>query len=288
MMRLAEIEAHVTGMSELLDIVGAMRSLASMRLQAAHRSLPGVARYAETMAAAIGAALLLLPEGAPAVRSAPGRSALVLCTAEHGFVGAFNQRILDAADAVQRPGDALFLLGSRGAALAHERGRPITWAHPMATRPASVPETVRRLTVELYRSLADGTATRVEVIFARHRQGSPMGIERRRLFPLDLAAFALTRPGVPPLHNLPAAGLLEKLIADYVFALLTEAAFESLASENAARFAAMATAHDNVSQKLNQLRQDARQARQDEATTELLDLVTGAEALRDAEFPSGS
>jgi F-type H+-transporting ATPase subunit gamma len=286
--RLAEIEAHVAGMGQLLDIVGAMRSLASMRLLEAHRSLPGVARYAETMAGAIGAALLLVPEGVPALRSAPGRRALVLCTAEHGFVGGFNQRILDAAEAVLHPGDALFLLGSRGGALAQERGRMAVWAHPMATRPASVPETIRRLTTELYRAMADGEVTRVEVIFARHRQGSPLAIERQLLFPLDLAAFALTRSRLPPLHNLPAEALLEKLIADYVFALLTEAAFESLASENAARFAAMAAAHDNVSRKLDQLRQDARQARQDEITTELLDLVTGAEALRDAEIPSGA
>jgi F-type H+-transporting ATPase subunit gamma len=61
--------------------------------------------------------------------------------------------------------------------------------------------------------------------------------------------------------------------------MLTEAAVEALAAENAARFAAMDAAHDNVSKKLEQLRQDARQARQDEITTELLDLVTGAEAL---------
>jgi hypothetical protein len=73
--------------------------------------------------------------------------------------------------------------------------------------------------------------------------------------------------------------LLEKLVADYVFALLTESAVEGLAAENAARFAAMDAAHDNVSKKLEQLRQDARQARQDEITTELLDRVTGAEAL---------
>jgi F-type H+-transporting ATPase subunit gamma len=280
---LAEVEAHVASMGGLLDIVGAMRSLASMRLQEAHRSLPGVARYAETLEAAIGAALLLLPEGASAARSAPGRRAFVLCTAEHGFVGAFNQRILDAADAVLGPGDALFLLGSRGAALAQERGRPAVWAHPMATRPASVPETIRRLTAELFRAIADGEVTRVEVIFARHRQGSALAIERRLLLPLDLAGVAPTRPRLPPLHNLPAEALLEKLIADYVFALLTEAAFESLASENAARFAAMVSVHDNVAQKLDQLRQDARQARQSEITTELIDLVTGAEALREAE-----
>jgi F-type H+-transporting ATPase subunit gamma len=68
-------------------------------------------------------------------------------------------------------------------------------------------------------------------------------------------------------------------MAEYLFALLMEAAVESIASENAARFAAMESAHDNVSKKLSRLRQDARQARQSEITAELLDLITGAEAL---------
>jgi len=38
----------------------------------------------------------------------------------------------------------------------------------------------------------------------------------------------------------------------------------------------MGSAHDNVSKKLEELRQDSGQARQSEITTELLDLVTGA------------
>jgi len=50
----------------------------------------------------------------------------------------------------------------------------------------------------------------------------------------------------------------------------------------------MDSAHENVSRKLEELRQDARQARQDEITTELLDLVTGAEALRSAERRFGA
>jgi F-type H+-transporting ATPase subunit gamma len=68
-------------------------------------------------------------------------------------------------------------------------------------------------------------------------------------------------------------------MAEYVFALLTEAAIESIASENAARFAAMDSAHENVTKKLEQLHQSARQARQTEVTMELLDLVVGSEAL---------
>jgi F-type H+-transporting ATPase subunit gamma len=283
MIRLAEIETQIAGISQLLDIVGAMRSLASMRVQEAHRALPGIRRYAETMAAAIGSALLLMPEPSSAGGAAHGRRAFILCTAEHGFVGGFNARVLDAAERVLDFDDILFVLGSRGTGLARERRWTTAWAHPMATRPEGVPETVRLLTAELYRLIARGHIARVDVMFARHRQGIAAAIERRQLFPLDLASFALKQPRLPPLHNLAPDVLLEKLAADYVFALLTEAAVESLASENAARFAAMGSAHDNVSKKLEELRQDARQARQTEITTELLDLVTGAEALHSAE-----
>jgi F-type H+-transporting ATPase subunit gamma len=281
MTRLTEIEARIASMGELLDIVGAMRSLASMRMQEAHRALPHIRRYAETMASSIGAALLLLPETRPGRRRATGRRAFVLCTAEHGLVGGFNERILDAAERLLDPDDAVFVLGSRGAALAQERSRPPVWAYPMATRTEGVPETVQHLTAELYDWIARGDVARVEVMFARHRQGSGATIERRILFPVDLASFALAQPRLPPLHHLPPAILVEKLIADYVFALLAEAALEALTSENAARFAAMESAHENVLKKLEQLQQDARQARQDEITTELLDLATGTEAIQE-------
>ena len=103
-------------------------------------------------------------------------------------------------------------------------------------------------------------------------------MEHRLLLPLDTSALAGPQRRLSPLHNLRPAALLERVIAEYVFALLTEAAVESIASENAARFAAMEAAHDNVSKKLEELRQSAREARQTEITAELLDLITGTQA----------
>src|SRR6266700_2777865 len=110
--------------------------------------------------------------------------------------------------------------------------------------PRDVPETIRHLTAELYGWIARGDLARVEVMFARHRQGSGATMERSLLFPVDLSSFAPGQPRLPPLHNLPPAMLLEKLIADYVFGLLTEAAIEALTSENAARFTATDSAHE--------------------------------------------
>jgi F-type H+-transporting ATPase subunit gamma len=278
MTRLAEIESHIGNMVELREIVGAMRSLASMRVQEAQHTLPGIRSYAQTMATGIGAALLLMPEPRATFGREQGRQALVLCTAEHGFVGAFNEHLLDAARASIAAGDLLFILGTRGGAAAEGRDWATAWAQSMATRPAGVPETIRALTAELYRRIGAGDVAQVAVMFARHRQTSGMTIERRLLLPVDPASLAPARWRQPPLHNLSPDDLLQKLIADYVFALLTEAAVESLASENAARFAAMQSAHDNVARKVEELRQEARQARQTEITAELLDLVTGVEA----------
>jgi F-type H+-transporting ATPase subunit gamma len=283
-MRLAEIETHIASISELFDIVGAMRSLASMRMQEAYRTLPCIRRYAETMAAAIGSALSLMPEPR-SERSAPRRRALIVCAAEHGFVGGYTAHVLDAAEHALNLEESpeLFVLGSRGVILARERNLNVAWSNPMATRPEGVPEVVRRLTAELYRSIARGHITCVEVIFLRYRQGATVTIEHRQLLPVNFASFAAKRSRLPPLHNLAPDLLLKKLVADYVFAVLTEAAVEALASENTARFAAMSGAHDNVSKKLEELRQDAREARQNEITAELLDLATGAEAARGAE-----
>jgi F-type H+-transporting ATPase subunit gamma len=277
--RLAEIEGHLRSMGELLDVVSAMRSLAAMRMQEAQQALPGVRRYAETMAAAIGATLLLMPATPTAPSRLQGRRVLVFCMAEHGFVGGFNDRLLAALQNGPKPDDLLFVLGSRGAALVEERWRRTNWTEPMATRCSGAPETARRLAGEIYRRIAQGEVGRVEVILARSHSSGVSAVEQRLLLPIDLEKLRRTQPTQPPLYNLPPATLLERLMAEYVLAQLTEAAIESLASENAARFAAMASAHDNVSKKLDELRRQSNLARQSEITTELLELITGSEAL---------
>ncbi len=278
MTRLAQLERRIAGIGELFDIVGAMRSLASLRAHAALKALLGVRRYAETVANAIGSALALLPEPVAGAR-ASGRNATVLLCAEHGFVGGFNERLLEAADSTFKAADELFILGSRGAALAEERGLGAARTFPMATRLEGVPETVRRLAAALYPRVASGEIRRAQIMFMRYRQGGAETIEKRLLFPLDLAQVPARPARLPPLHNLAAPVLLEKLTAEYVLALLTEAATESLASENAARFRAMDSAHDNIRKKRDGLLREARQARQEEITTELLEVATGAAAI---------
>lgn len=278
MSRLAEIESRIAGMDELHDIVGAMRSLAGMRIQESQRALPGIRSYAGTMAKAIASALRLVDAPASFAPSG-GRRALIVCLAEHGFVGGFNEKAIEAAAAARRDSDLVFALGSRGTALLRERGVALEWTRPMPTRIAGATELASGLAAELYARLPTGEIDSVEIQFGRTRQGAPAAFERSALFPLDRQSFRDSATGDPPLHNLAPRRLVESLIAEYVFARLAEAIVESIAAENAARFAAMEQASENVAKTLGELRQSARQARQSEITEELLDLVTGAEAI---------
>jgi F-type H+-transporting ATPase subunit gamma len=279
--KLTETEAHISAMTELLGIVSAMRSLAGMHLQDAQRVLPGIRRHAETVAAAIADTLLLMG-GFPdnqGDRQLPG--ALILCMSEHGFVGGFNEKIVEAAEQAVRETDVLLVLGSRGAGHALERGLTTAWWTSMATRSSAVTGTIEALSTEIYKRLAAGEIGRVEILFSRYRQGGASTIEKRKILPFDETMLAADRNGQPPLHNIDAATLHERLVAEYVFARLAEAAIESIASENAARFATMGSAHDNVSRKVEELRKEAHLARQAEVTIELLDLATAAAALNE-------
>jgi F-type H+-transporting ATPase subunit gamma len=84
---------------------------------------------------------------------------------------------------------------------------------------------------------------------------------------------------VPPLSNLRRGELVDEIVEELLFAQLSHAGTESFASENAARLTAMESATDNVKGKLEELRRVERELRQEEITTELLDVIAGGAAV---------
>ena len=73
--------------------------------------------------------------------------------------------------------------------------------------------------------------------------------------------------------------ILDHLLPQYLITKIWAALLESAASENAARRRAMKAATDNADELLKILTRQANRARQDEITTEILEIVGGAEAL---------
>lgn len=207
--------------------------------------------------------------------------ALVLFCAEQGFVGAFTERVLDAAETDLTSAE-LFLVGTRGGVVAAERGIEPGWKSAMPSRSSGVPKFADRLTDALFTPIASGSIDRLEVVFSEWRPGGGTHVERRRLFPLDMTQFSRPAALNPPLHTLPPEKLLSELTTDYLHAQLCNVALHAFAAENEARMEAMAAAHSQIERQLAVLRASQRQVRQEEITAEIIELASGEAASRPA------
>ena len=272
--RAADIADRIGGVRQLGAVVNAMRGIAAARAQQARNQLVAVDAYAATIAAAVSRALVIAgPDQDPPT---PGRPAIVLFCAEQGFAGAFSERVLDAAEP-DLAGADLFLIGTRGAAVAADRRLRPRWTAAMPAHSAAIPKLADAIAGRLEARFAT-TGGPVLALFADWQPGRGATIERRRLLPFDPTQFPPPAKGAAPLLNLPAAALLAALATEYLHAQLCHAALHAFAAENEARMESMAAAHTQIDRQLATLQATQRTVRQEEITAEIIELAAGETA----------
>jgi F-type H+-transporting ATPase subunit gamma len=276
--RHSDIITQIQNVRQLEAVVTAMRGIAASRAQKARSLLAGIEAYTEVVSRAIEEALSLMPlETEISSPFARARSGLILFCAEQGFAGAFSERVLEAA-AGDIDGATIFIVGTRGAAVANERRIEPAWSAPMAANVDAIPAFANRLADALYGYVAAGIIEKVDILFSRSVSSSGIHIDRHSLLPIDFERFGRPEQTQAPLISFSPRALLERLAAEYVYAQICEAAMHAFAAENEARMIAMLAAKTNIATKLTALSQRERQLRQQEITTEIVELAAGAEA----------
>ena len=155
----------------------------------------------------------------------------------------------------------------------------------------------RAVAAEVVGPFLEGEVDLVQLVSTRYLSAGVQMVESRQVLPLPEGALgtaepvdpieAINRGEVPPVATSgfydfePDSGeLLELLVPVYAEALLYQALLEASASEHTARQRAMAAATENAEELIKNLRQVMNRARQDSITTEIMEIVGGAEALR--------
>lgn len=270
--RLSDVVAHIDNVRQLGAVVVAMRGIAASHAQQSRGLLSAIESYSEIVARTIGAALRLAPPdwdvaGHPPAR---GSTALILFCAEGGFCGDLSDRVLDAVRS-ELETSVVFEIGTRGATIAEEHGIRLDWTTAMANQIGAVPAVAERVAQALYAGIAAGRFLRADVIYPRP-SGAAIAIERLSLVPLDVRQFLSKEKSQPPLAGLPFEVLIEQMAAEYVYALLCSTAMHTFVAENEARMAAMAAARDHIDDTLATLVMREHQARQEEITSEIVEL----------------
>lgn len=279
MRRLADLQASLHSLAELQAVVTALRSLAAVRVQQAHTVLESLRDYTGVVEDALAEASRGLGAAVDPGEGAEGEGMVIVFGSEHGFVGTFNEHLLAAAMRECKPTDEMLVVGSRAALQAGERGLRVSWSCPVASL-GSIDRTALRVAEHLSHAGARRAAQRLLLVHARSSGGTAWRITTETLLPFEARPPVVRDHERPaPLSNLAPGALVDGLVDEWLFARITRAATESFASENAARLATMEAASENIAKKLEELSRVEREARQEEVTTELLDIVTGAEAV---------
>jgi len=260
----AALPDRIDGVRQLGGVVRAMTGIAGARARTARAQIAAVEGYAASLDASLRLARALAGAAGPPPEMRP---ALVVFCAEQGFVGGFSDRVLDA---VTPAAADLFVIGSRGLALAQARGIVPVWSAAMPSRSASLPGFADSLMTAL---LAQGLPRQIGVLRTLWAQGQGR-VERLVLFPLPPEAPMQMAPS--PLTNLPAADLVAAITLDALHAGLTRVALEAFVAENEARRSAMSAATRQIEDELETLQALARRQRQEAITDEILEISAGA------------
>lgn len=275
--RLSDVITKIQNVRQLGAVVTALRGIAASRAQNGRSLLAGIETYTEVISLAIGEALNLLPtDDALSMGRESAKRGLIFFCAEQGFAGAFSERVFEAAHA-DLQGATILVIGTRGAAVAAERGIKPEWSAAMVTRVEGIPGFANELAEVLYRYVARGLVASADIFFSRSVAGD-IRIDRHSLLPIDFGRFAQPVRRQAPLIMLSPQLLLERLAAEYVYAQLCQAAMHAFVAENEARMIAMVAAKNNTERTLAALVQRERQLRQEEITTEIVELAAGADA----------
>jgi F-type H+-transporting ATPase subunit gamma len=280
---LKALRKRITTVRSTQQITKAMKMVAAARLrraqEAAERARPYAAKLAEMFAAvAAGAGAQTHPLLA---RREERRVDLLVLTSDRGLCGAYNANLLRFAGGFlrQRSGVdvAVSVVGRKGLDYFRRRGTRLI-AHRFGILTTPAPALAAELAAEVAARFTAEETDAVYLVYSHFRSPIsqvPSGVP---LLPVDVPAG--DAPPVDYIFEPARPRLLARLLPRYVEARITQALLEAVASEHGARMTAMDNATRNASEMIDLLTLSMNRARQASITKELMEIISGAEALK--------
>ncbi|MCM2271649.1 MAG: ATP synthase F1 subunit gamma [candidate division Zixibacteria bacterium] len=209
------------------------------------------------------------------------KTTLVVVTSDRGLAGSFNANVIRKADQwlAQHQGDVeIVTIGKRGNDYYKRRRWPILqffgdWGGVINYDKA------RQITSLLTGRFVDGNTDRIVLIYTRFLSMVRYQIVTEQYLPVakpqvteEVASEYIFEPSPEQIYA--------ALMPGYATTKMVTALTESFASEHGSRMIAMGAATKNAGEMINSLTLDYNKARQAQITKELLEVVSGAEALK--------
>lgn len=282
---------QLASLRDLRTIVRTMKALAASSIRQYEQAVAALAVYYRTVEFGLQ---VVLKDTEPATVMSPSsparRRAFIIFGSDHGLCGRFNEEIVDHAleaigtDGVTAQRPLLITVGARPEAALSHAGRTADSALPAPGSAEQITATVQKILMRIDAWHSETGDGEVRMFYNRHSGAKGYTPASATLLPVEIHQFQRLQekhwPGrTLPMFTMDAAALFTRLLRQYLFVSIFRACAESQASEHASRLAAMQAAERNLDERLDEVGAHYRRARQDAITSELLDVVSGFEAI---------
>jgi F-type H+-transporting ATPase subunit gamma len=282
---LRDIRRRIRSFSNLQKATKALQVVSVTKLRRAQAAVQATRPYAEKMVEVLQTTAELATEYRhPYLARREGdRVIVIIVTADRGQVGALNANTLRAVTRYviqHHRGQARYVtLGRRGRDfLARFRREIIADASGLGDRPG-IAAILPAVSVAL-QEYDEGNADTVLLAYERFVSTLRQEPVVRTLLPVDLPETEGKPPAADYLYEPGPEAVLDALLPRYIESQVYQAVLENQASEHAARMIAMQNATNAAGDIITDLTLTANKARQASITTELMEIVSGAETLR--------
>ncbi|HXF37547.1 MAG TPA: F0F1 ATP synthase subunit gamma [Actinomycetota bacterium] len=290
--KLRVIRRRIRSVQSTMKITRAMELIAASRILRAQQRVVAARPYAELLTRAMeDVARQTGPLVHPLLeeRSDPRVAGVLVMTSDRGLAGAYNANVLRRAEDVMARARGrgldvvLYVSGRKGLSYFRFRGQEVarSWTGHSEVPTFAVAEEIGE---EAIGAFAERRIDELHAVYTDFRSAFTTRPTDRRFLPIA-PEEVVAEPGRPLPEYLfePAPGaILDDLLPRYVTTKIYHALLESAASEHAARQRAMKSATENAEELIKVLTRVANQARQTEITTEIMEVVGGAEAIQRA------
>ncbi len=288
--QLRVVRRRIKSVQSTRKITRAMELIASSRILRAQQRVESSRPYAVQLTAAMEDVARqtssmvhpLLEE-----RETITKVGVLVVTSDRGLAGSYNSNVLKIAEeiliGVRRRGvePVVYVVGKKGVGYFRFRAVPMraSWQGFSEVPPYAKAEEIGRGLID---DFANSEIDELHCAYTDFRSAFTLRATSKRFLPIAPEEVTGSGGGTVPAEYLfepEPAQILDHLLPQYLITKVYAALLESAASENAARRRAMKAATDNAEELIKRYVRQANRARQDEITTEILEIVGGAEAL---------
>jgi F-type H+-transporting ATPase subunit gamma len=290
-MTIEALKKRIKTTEDLREIVSTMKSLSSVSILQYEQANNALEKYRQNLHDAFHA--YVKKEGIPSMPNSEGlnKYLIILIGSDSGMVGKFNKEIILSVKAELKKQnihwkDVLFMtIGKRITMLAEQAKFKIYAKYPIANSAKMVNSIAETVIMRLDEATQKEGINRVAVWYHKKMKSTSVSLHKEELIPFDTSSLIELKNKPWETNNVPLLPLdksqmFSALLSEHLSIAVASQLNYSLAAEHYTRMTNMQNAEKNIDESLEAMNLEYQQKRQENITDELIDVISGAEAMK--------